>query len=404
MGYGNVMKITNTVRTERSAKNDREDARRPVIPDPHVVYYDAVRNSPWNLDGRLPSKDDWSTFRYAVKDIILGVVTHRYNRQTRRLEIRAYFIGEHRIFRELEPTRVMMIVLCSQAYQSGGTMELFFEQGIPFDVRQLIEVRLGEQVSGHEKLLSQELAIKLYSALSDFTSEMRTRIESEVPVELVCFNTYRGVWSSNHIKSLIQHGVPLRWIFMNRPDPLRTPVIYAHLLNHLRTVMMEEYAIHRLADRKLGVSAGKRITRVDQDNETYYLSDYPLEISDRQSNNQLDTDSFVSLERQEKFHLLPIVPHSPNSIPNSLKRDLDRAEKKTHLGRPIIVVPLDFIYLSESVRIAYKRAVRNSDCFLLITGLTMAQLLAEAEFNLAITAAQMDENEVEVVNADRYAD
>jgi len=404
MGYGDVMKITNTIKTGHSTRNNRGDARRAVIADPHVVYYDAVRNSPWNLDGRLPSKDDWSTYRYAVKDIILGVVTHRYNRQTRRLEIRAYFIGEHRIFRELEPTKAMMIILCSQAYQSGGTMELFFEQGIPFDVRQLIEVRLGEQISGHEKLLPQELAIKLYSALSDFTPEMRTRIEAEVPVELVCFNTYRGAWSSNHIKSLIQRGIPLRWIFMNRPDPLRTPVIYAHLLNHLRTVMMEEYAIHRLADRKLGVSAGKRIVRVDQDNETYYISDYPLEVPDQQSKNQLDPVSFVHLEQREQFCLIPVVPHSPDTIYNTLNRDLARAKEKTYLGKPIIVVPLDFIYLTDNIRSAYKKAVRDSEGSLLVSGLTMAQLLAEAEFNLAVTAAQMDDNEVEDKNVIRYAD
>jgi len=378
-----------------------------VVADPHVVYYDAVLNSPWNQsdEGILPSRDDWSTYRYAAKDIIVGIATHRYNRQTRRLEIRAYFIGEHPVFRELEPTKAMMIILCSQAYQSGGTMELFFEQGIPFDVRQLIEYHLSERISGHQKLLSEELSRKLYAALSDFSPETQARIEADqVPVELVCFNTYRGTWTSNHIKSLIQRGIPLRWIFMSRPSPLRTPIIYAHLLNHLRAVMMEEYAIHRLADRKLGVSAGRRIVRVDTDGKTRYTSDHILEIPNPQDESQFETDSFVHLDRQERFCLVPVVPHSPRSIYDTLDRDLVRAEEKADIGKPILVVPLDFIYLPDDVRSAYKAMVKRAGFFLLLIGLTMSQLLAEAEFNLAVTAAQIDDSEVESFNVDRYAD
>lgn len=377
-----------------------------VVADPHVVYYDAVLNSPWNQsdEGVLPSRDDWSTYRYAVKDIIVGIATHRYNRQTRRLEIRAYFIGEHPIFRELEPTRAMMIILCSQAYQSGGTMEIFFEQGIPFDVRQLIEHHLGDLISGHEKAMPAELSQRLYASLSDFSPEMQIHIESEVPIELVCFNTYRGTWSSNHIKSLIQRGIPLSWIFMSRPSPLRTPIIYGHLLNHLRAVMLEEYAIHRLADRKLGVTAGKRIVRVDSDDGTYYTSDHYLEIPDPRSESQFETDSFVRIDPQRRFCLIPVIAHSSNSIYDTLNRDLTRAKEKADLGKPILVVPLDFVYLPDNIRSVYRSAAKSAGISLLVVGLTMSQLQAEVEFKLAVTAAQIDESEVESLHADRYAD
>lgn len=377
-----------------------------VIADPHVVYYDAVLSSPWTQSDhpQLPGRGDWSTYRCASKDIIVGVVTHRYNRQNRRLEIRAYFIGEHPIFRDLEPTRVMLIILCSQAYQSGGSMELFFEQGIPFDVRQLIERHAGEQLSGHQQVVPENLARRLYAILSDFSLDMCDRIESEVPVELVCFNTYRGTWTSNHIKSLIQRGVSLTWIFMNRPDPLQQPARYAHLINHLRGVMIEEYALHRLADRKLGVSAGKRISRIDENGETWYFSEYALQIPGEDSQNQLESDSFVKLTPHERFCLIPVVAHSSQSIIYNLECDIERANQFATTGKSIIVVPLDFIYLADDVRNKYKMATRAAGHFLLIVGLTMAQLLTEAEFNLAITAAQADEGEVEDINAIRYAD
>jgi hypothetical protein len=401
------MKATNKPGNRRLAPaSGGRDRQRFVVADPHVVYYDAVLNSPWNQsdEGRLPSRDDWSTYRYAVKDIIVGIATHRYNRQTRRLEIRAYFIGEHPVFRELEPTKAMMIILCSQAYQSGGTMELFFEQGIPFDVRQLIEYHLGEQIPGHRRLISGELSRRLYAALSDFSPEMQARIEAEVPIELVCFNTYRGIWSSNHIKSLVQRGISLDWIFMSRPSPLRTPAIYAHLLSHLCAAITEEYALHRLANRKLGSSAGKQIVRTDEDGETYYTSDYTLEIPDPQVRSHFETDSFVRLERRERFYLVPIVPHSSHSIYYTLDRDLTRAKEKAHIGKPILVAPLDFIYLPDVARNSYRAAVEQASFFLLVIGLTMSQLLAEVEFKLTVTAAQIDDSEVESFNVDRYAD
>ena len=191
---------------------------------------------------------------------------------------------------------------------------------------------------------------------------------------------------------------------MNRPSPLQQPARYAHLINHLRAVMMEEYALHRLADRKLGVSAGKRITRTDENGETSYFSEHTLHVTVGNNQNQIESDSFVELAPHENFYLIPVVAHSSMSIINNLEGDIKRANKFIDAGKSIIVVPLDFIFLPDNIRKNYKSTIKSAGHSLLVVGLTMAQLLTEAEFNLAITAAQADESEVEDINAIRYAD
>jgi hypothetical protein len=373
--------------------------REFVVPDPHIVYYDAVTQSPWSHDGggRLPDKDDWSTYRYAVKDIILGVATHRFNKNTRQLEIRAYFVGEHPIFNELEPTKAMMIVFCCQSYQSGGSMSILFEHGIPFDVRELIRRHLHEDIGGQECLLKDELTGRLFAALSDFSPDVQKRIAAQVPLEKVCYNTYRGTWASNHIRSLLQRGIPLRWLFTRRPDPLGNPLLYADMMNHLRAVLLEGYAVSRLEDRQMGESLGKRVVRTDEGSIVRYrASEDHLHI--------LEGDSFVEIQANQPFRLLPLIPRSATSVNLELGRVLAPDHRSTPGDAVVLVLPMDFLYLPDASRAQLVTAIRRAGMQLLVIGLTAVQLLSEAELNLAVTAAQVDPDEVDVIHADRYAD
>jgi len=389
----------------KAQKNYQQE--RFIVPDPHIVYYDAVHNSPWNQseEGVLPAKGDWTTYRFASKDIIVGVVTHRYNRQARRLEVRAYFIGEHPVYKEFEPTKAMIIILLSQAYQSGGILDVFFEQGIPFDIRLLIEKRLGIVISGHEKHLSEDLARKLYSELSGFSKKVIAYIKSEkIPIEHICFNIYRDIWSTNHIKSMIQRGISLSWIFSSRPDPYGFSIVNMFMLNHLRAVLLEEYALFRLADRKIGVSAGKKIERIDSQKSTYFTCKHNIIIPDSGTNNQYEPYSWVQLKKNERFCLIPIVPVTLKSLTINLKREIQDAKKLQAIGKPIFILPLDFIYLKKDICDQYQSEIKKAGLNMVIVGLTLSQLLTEIELKLSATAAQIDEEEIGEFNEARYAD
>lgn len=372
-----------------------------VVADPHVVYLDAVMQSPWDHDGggRLPDKDDWSTYRYTVKDIILGIATHRYNKNTRRLEIRSYFVGEHPIFKELEPTKAMLIVFCCQSYQIGGTLELFFERGVPFDIRELVERHLNIVVSGHQQLLGEEITKPLFASLSDFPVEMQLHIAAQnIAIEMVCYNTYRGTWAPNHVKTLVQRGIPLRWLFQRRPNPVTSPLVYAHLVDHLRAALLEEYAVRRLEDRQMGESLGKRVRRVDDGLRTYYLADEPIRVADE--------DGTVDLLSGTPFCLAAVVARSTAMIHDLQDQDLIRA-RELAAGQSwtvVLVVPIDFIYLPDALRTRYMERARGAGVQVMVVGLTMAQLLTEVELALAMTAAEIDPDEVDVLNVDRYPD
>ncbi|MEZ4667568.1 MAG: hypothetical protein R3E39_06580 [Anaerolineae bacterium] len=79
---------------------------------------------------------------------------------------------------------------------------------------------------------------------------------------------------------------------MSRPDPLRQPIEYLYLVNHLRAVMLEEYALHQLSDRRLGISVGKRIDRIDEKDGALYTSPYSIEV-DNANKGDLELDSYV---------------------------------------------------------------------------------------------------------------
>lgn len=378
-----------------------------VVADPHVVYYDAVRHSPWNHDGggRLPEKDDWSTYRYTVKDIILGIATHRFNKNNRRLEIRSYFVGEHPIFRELEPTKAMVIVFCCQGYQSGNSLELFFDHGVPFDIRELIERRLGIVVSGHEKLLTEDITRALYASLSDFSPEMQKLIIAQGTtgrngfLEKVCYNTYRGTWAANHIKSLVQRKIPLRWLF-EQSNPINNPLVHSYLVNHLRAVVLEELAVRYLENRQMGASFGNRVTRVDDADRVYYKAEQNIYIGDE--------EMLVEVTAGKQFCLFPITLNNMTDIRAQFRTEILQARRLESIGLPILVVPMDFIYLPASFREEYIREIRSHGMQLIVSGMTLAQLLSEVEFNLSVTATEIDDEidatERALINVDRYTD
>jgi len=376
-----------------------------VVPDPHVVYYDAVMHSPWNHDGggHLPEKDDWSTYRYTVKDLILGIVTHRFNKNSRRLEVRAYFVGEHPIFKELEPTKALLTVLFCQSYQSGGGLELFFEQGIPFDIIELIEklsadgkINQAVTFSGHDKLIKADSGSMIFAALSNIPQEIQGKINlQEVDLDRVCFNTYRGTWSTNHIKTLIYNGIPLRWLFKEKPNPIRMPLVYSHLLNHLIAALLEEYAIRRLEDRQIGESLGNPIIRNDSKIASY-SSSINLVIDDE--------ESFINIPSNKLFSLIPVVSRTSLSILDNIQQDIERCKKLPKDILPIIVVSMDFIYLNEKELKDYRDVLRKQNIQLIVIGLTFSQLLSEAEMNIAITSSQSDPDDVDTLNVDKYPD
>jgi hypothetical protein len=376
-----------------------------IAPDCQVVYDDAVLTSPWNRGstGRLPAGRDWSTFRFAVKDVILGVVTHRVNRQTRRLEVRAWFVGEHPAFGALEPTRALMVVILCQAWQQLGRLEVVFEYGLPHDIRVLVEERLGIRLRGHITEFPEDIARRLYMLLAGLPEKLLQDLPKSVAVEKVCYAIYRGIWGATQIRSLVSRGVPLTWVFATRPDPVAESLRHAHLLFHLRAVLLEEYVLSRLAARRLGDGAARRIRRVGSDDDGYYASETDVILPELGELSAFEGDSFVELSANVPFEILPVLAHTEALIPTWIEtRWLNVSPAR--IAKQIIAVPLDFVYLPEQTRKRCVALVNARTAGLVVAGVTMAQLLSEAEMKLAVTSSMSNDEDLVDWNEDRYAD
>jgi hypothetical protein len=65
---------------------------------------------------------------------------------------------------------------------------------------------------------------------------------------------------------------------------------------------------------------------------------------------------------------------------------------------------MDFVYASADHRSTAIEKMRKAGVDWLVVGQTMAQLFSEAEQKLAITAAQIDDDEVDARNVDLHTD
>jgi hypothetical protein len=368
-----------------------------VVPDACTVFRDALSFTPWTDEGgSLPQRGDWSTYRLASKDIILGVVTHRFNATTKSLDVRSYFSGEHPIFQELEPTRALMVMLLCQAFQTGNSLQINFEQGVPFDVRTLIEERTGTTISGHTSFLARDVTEPLFINLSGISSGLQARIKDQgVGVGTVCYQIFRGTWSSFQINALLDRGVPLTWLFRKSPHAVGNPAPYLYLAHHLCAVLLEEYALKRLENRQFGETTSKRVSVIEGEPLASYVAAQSLQVDSEDGN--------VQIAGGDPFVLLPLLIPTTAGAGRTIHEGLDRARRLPEDKRPLLVMPMDFLCETRaSINVA--DLLRDSGANWLIVGQTMAQLSAEVEQKLAITAEQMDENEVDASNVDRHTD
>jgi hypothetical protein len=167
-------------------------------------------------------------------------------------------------------------------------------------------------------------------------------------------------------------------------------------MNHLQAVLLQEYAVRRLEDRQMGESLGNPIRRVDTDRYAYYISETGLPIT--------DDETKINIPPQDPFCLIPIIPKSVNSINHQLRIALKRANEAGIGAHPVFVLPMDFIYLDDDLQKKYIDEIKRGGAQLIVVGLTTAQLMTEAEFNLSVTAAQSDPDDLDFTNVDRYPD
>ncbi len=103
-----------------------------------LLKYLARYNSEYSVDGKLPKAYVWRPYRFALKDIVLGRVVIRHNRNDNTVDVAVCLCEDHPDFEDHNGTKFVCAFLLSEAFMCGSSMTIRFVK--------------EEQVEGETKL------------------------------------------------------------------------------------------------------------------------------------------------------------------------------------------------------------------------------------------------------------
>lgn len=230
--------------------------------------------------GKLPRNHEWRPYRYCIQDVVFGVTVVRHLREANCLQVDVFLTANVPEYDPLAGAQALAVFLLSEAYKCGGTMEIRFTKAVeggqvPFELQELAArygIRFGQPANGR---ISPGEAKALYAALTDFSPELREKIEvleqaGKARMARACYVVNHGVWTKEQVEMIV--------LGSQRPDSVLGGLarphqrhLYVHDLLHARAALLGGVLDRRLAKRE----------RHTDDGTTYDLEDdvRALEIS-----------------------------------------------------------------------------------------------------------------------------
>lgn len=163
--------------------------------------------------GQLPRSHVWRPYRFCVQDVILGITVIRHNRRYNRLKVDVFLTAQIPEYEADSGCRALALILLSDAYKSGGSMEIKFtghvEEGqVPRELCHLAKnlgVNLGHTEQGG---ITPKEARLLYLALSGFRTAVRNKVmeleqEGVLSAASVCYAVHHGVWTAPELETIL---------------------------------------------------------------------------------------------------------------------------------------------------------------------------------------------------------
>ncbi|MCF6157608.1 MAG: SMI1/KNR4 family protein [wastewater metagenome] len=163
--------------------------------------------------GQLPRSHIWRPYRFCVQDIVLGITVIRHDKQYNRLVVDVFLTAEIPEYEADSGCRALVLILLSDAYKTGGSMEIRFTKNVeggrvPRELCELAE-RLGV-ILAHvsEGGITPKESKDLYLALSEFRKELRDKImvldkAGSLSAVSAAYAVHRGVWTHQEFESLL---------------------------------------------------------------------------------------------------------------------------------------------------------------------------------------------------------
>lgn len=209
--------------------------------------------------GQLPRSHKWRPYRFCVQDVILGITVVRHDKLYNRQEVDLFLTAEIPEYEADSGCRALALIILSDAYKSGGSMEVRFTKNveggrIPFELHTLAK-RLGVDFSHiPDGGITPKESKYLYLALSEFNQELREKIimmdeSGKLSAMSVAYAVHRGVWTQQEIESLIFSSSHPESLLKGSFTPEAWHIFYYDLVC-CRTALMGGYLDRKLKSRE----------------------------------------------------------------------------------------------------------------------------------------------------------
>jgi len=217
--------------------------------------------------GQLPRSHVWRPYRFCVQDVVLGLTVIRHDRKYNRLEVDVFLTAEIPEYEYDSGCRALALILLSDAYKSGGSMEIRFTKHVeggkvPDELCQMAD-RLGIRLShARQGGISPAEAKRLYLALSDFSKKVADKVmsledEGRLSAASVCYAMHHGVWTAPEI-DIILHGSRFPESILTGSLPAEVWHLFQHDLLIGRNALTGAYLDRQLSRREHSIEEQKQ--------------------------------------------------------------------------------------------------------------------------------------------------
>ena len=234
--------------------------------------------------GRLPRSHLWRPYRFCVQDVILGIVVLRHDRKYNRLEVDVFLTAGIPEYAPESGCRALALIMLSDAYKSGGSMEIKFsehvESGHVPDELCRLAGSLGVQLRhAKEGGITPKEAKSLYLALSGFGKPIADRVMSmekggRLSAAAVCYAMHHGVWTAEELEIIFfGSGFPDR--ILKGSVPPEAWRLFDYDIFHARNALMGGYLDRHVMNREHLLEKEGEVVELEDDERNVEISFSP---------------------------------------------------------------------------------------------------------------------------------
>lgn len=361
-----------------------------------TVFQHALQQLDWHMrnlrfefnhqrGGQIPRNYLWRPYRFCVQDIILGITVIRHDRQFNRLEVDVFLTAEIPEYESDSGCRALALILISDAYKSGGTMEIRFTKHVEGGRIPREVVSLGKKHGIHFEHAQQGTitpleAKQLYMALSGFSDVVTERVATldesgRLSAAGVCYAMHHGVWTSEELEILLSLSASPDSLLTGRYSPANWH-LYLNDLVTGRTALMGSY-LDRQILKKEYVGTDNSVVEMEDDEEPVVISFDTEFCAKNYFFTKAETPAPIpwieygltdlSSEPEDTLHVL-LRARDAADLEMKFSTDIEvAAEMNLKTGGPVcILVPSDFRRLEPELRSKFGQTARENSVGIVI--------------------------------------